>query len=178
MLLPTLDLRPTGKAIVEFTWSVKAKEAIEKLRGKTSAGLVDDYIDCRLIHISKPPYSKWLAHRKPLTSRAAIYDTIHDGPPNLRAGLQYSGRAVVLSGFPATIHPLSILERLNKEGFYPVKAPGLSTGWAAMDEIVHLKRYGRTITSYQRHNLTYVVVFQPKFTKRRKVCKLPCQTAE
>lgn len=151
MLLPTLDLRPTGKAIVEFTWSVKAKEAIEKLRGKTSAGLVDDYIDCRLIHISKPPYSKWLAHRKPLTSRAAIYDTIHDGPPNLRAGLQYSGRAVILSGFPATIHPLSILERLNKEGFYPVKAPGLSTGWAAMDEIVHLKRYVRIAASCQKH---------------------------
>lgn len=140
ILLPTSDLRPTGKALVEFLWAVNAKTAVDKLKGKTSPGIVDDLLDCRLVHASKKPYPSLLLNRTPLASRAALHDTFDRGPPNLKVSLTFSGRAVRLSGFPATIHPFTIMERLAKEGFYPVKGPATSDGWAAIDEIVHLKR--------------------------------------
>jgi hypothetical protein len=139
VLLPTSVLRPSGTAIVEFLWAVNAKTAVDKLRGKTSPGIVDNLLDCRLVDISKKPYPSLLEHRLPLASRAAVNHVYDQGPPNLKRGLNFSGRAVRLSGFPATVHPFTVMDRLSREGFYPVKGPATSEGWSAMDDIVQLK---------------------------------------
>ena len=65
------------------------------------------------------------------------YSSLATGKPNLKQGLVYSGRAVALSGFPAALHHLSILDRLEKEDFNPIRGPGVGMD-SFVDEIVQL----------------------------------------
>jgi hypothetical protein len=139
-MLPAMDLRPTGKALVQFIWPVSASKAVDKLRGKTSPGIVDDLLECRLVDISRKPFPQLLSHRAPLMLRHDSYSHLATGQPNLKHGLIHSGRAVALSGFPATLHPLSILEKLEKEDFNPIRGPG-AVADDNMDEIVQLSGY-------------------------------------
>lgn len=140
-MLPRADLQPSGRAVVQFANYRKASEAVDALRGKTSPGIVEDYLEARTVYMDKPPYAEMLNHRAPLATRAAAYLAYNsEGAPNLKAGLGFSGRAVMLSGFPATIPPSAILERLHKEDFYPMAGPGMSMDGPLMQEIVHLKR--------------------------------------
>lgn len=149
-MLPTADLRPAGRALVDFTHSVHARNAVEKLRGKTSPGVASDIIDCRLVDTSRKPIPQLISHRIPLSLHPRSYDYASTTRPNLRLGLVHSGRAVMLSGFPNTITPLSILERLDREDFRLVKGPLLSFYASdAMDDIVRTVRYVDRTEHYQ-----------------------------
>lgn len=138
-MLPSPGLWPTGRCLIEFDSPVNAMRFRDAAVGRSCPGSPNRVLVCKLVEPTKPPFPAALSDRTPLALRGdELLNIREDGTVNLSSSLAWSGRAVLLSGFPRRLPVPWILRQLAKEDFSVVEAPGLASDGGALDNLVQL----------------------------------------
>jgi len=144
VMLPSSALRSKGRCFIEFDHPINAVRFRDAALGRSCPGSPHLQVECRLVDPSKRPFPAALSDRTPLTLRGDEAVTVvgEDGSGSVRlaGSLEWSGRAVLLSGFPKRLPPVWILKRLAKDDFSPVRAPGLAADGGALDTMVQISQ--------------------------------------
>lgn len=125
--------------MIEFDSAFSAVRFIENTKSTSGPGSPQAQLACTLVDSGLPPITPALIARTPLTLDREPLPKTYDGSIRMAATNAYSGRSVVLSGFPASIPPRRILDKLSEEDYQVVNAPTFLSDARPSDELVPIE---------------------------------------
>ena len=142
-------MKPLGRCLVSFDSSIMAIRFIDVVRGRAGPGAPFQTLEAQLVDVKRPPFPLILSDRLPLSLKREIL--IPQDYPNsvpvlgrplsstdLSASTEWSGRAVLLKGFPRRMPHIHILENTRKEGFQVLRAPSTAKEGGKLEDIVRM----------------------------------------
>ena len=125
---------------MEFDHTHLACKFIDRVRRRTGPGDPSSVVGAQLVDISRPPIPAGLQLRLPLSisrnkNKLMLLATTTN---NLSETLEWSGRAVILSGFPTKLSILHILEWARTDSFELMRAPSTIQNLGRLEDIVHI----------------------------------------